>query len=116
MEKRLYRSRASRTFAGVCGGLGQYLNMDPTVVRVLWVLLSVFTSGFPGLILYIILACVIPEEPEGYQGYAPPPYPPYPPYQQGQPPYQQPPYPPPPYQPPPPPEQPPQPPEQPPED
>ena len=109
MEKKLYRSRTSRTFAGVCGGLGQYLNMDPTLVRVLWVLLSLFAAGFPGLILYIVLACVIPEEPEGYQGYAQPPYPPYqqpyppPPYQQ--PPYQPPP-PPPEQQPPPPPGQP----------
>jgi len=87
MEKRLYRSRTNRTISGVCGGLGQYLNMDPTVVRVLWVVLSLFTTGFPGLILYIILACVIPEEPEGFQGYAQP-YPPYPPYP-GQSPYPQ---------------------------
>ena len=126
MEKRLYRSRTNRTFAGVCGGLGLYLNIDPTLVRVLWVVLSLFTTGFPGLIVYIILACVVPEEPQWAEGYGPPPNQPYqqgqPPYQQA--PYQQPPYPPqyqqPQYQSPPPPpvaEQPPEaPPENPPED
>ena len=112
MEKKLYRSRTSRTFAGVCGGLGAYLNIDPTLVRVLWVLITVFSAGFPGLVVYIVMACVIPEEPEGFEGYAQPyeaPYQPQPPYQA--PPYQAPPPPyeaPPPYQPPAPPENPPE--------
>ena len=77
MEKKLYRSRTNKTFSGVCGGLGEYLNMDPTLVRVLWVLISVFVAGFPGLIAYVVMAAVIPEapeQPEGWQQpYTPPP-------------------------------------------
>ena len=83
MQKKLYRSRTNKTFSGVCGGLGEYLNIDPTLVRVLWVLLSIFAAGFPGLIAYIVMACVIPEAPEQpedwqqpyQQPYAPPPPP-----------------------------------------
>ena len=84
MEKKLYRSRTNRTFSGVCGGLGKYLNIDATIVRVLWVIISVFTAGFTGLIVYLILMAVIPEEPEGYEDvppyqapYQPPEPPPY---------------------------------------
>jgi len=64
MPKKLYRSRTNKSLSGVCGGLGEYLNVDPTLVRVLWVLLALFSAGFPGLIVYIIMACVIPEAPE----------------------------------------------------
>ena len=78
MQKKLCRSRTNKTFSGVCGGLGEYLNIDPTIVRVLWVILSLFSAGFPGLIVYIVLAIVIPEAPEvpddwQQQPYAPPP-------------------------------------------
>ena len=58
--KRLYRSRRDRQIAGVCGGLGEYFNVDPTLIRILWVLLTL-TIG-TGLMLYIILAIIIPEE------------------------------------------------------
>ena len=64
MEKKLNRTRSGRMIAGVCGGLAAYLNIDPTIVRVLWAVLSLFSAGFPGLILYIVLAIVIPEEQE----------------------------------------------------
>jgi len=81
MQKKLYRSRTNKSFSGVCGGLGEYLNVDPTLVSVLWVVASLFMAGFPGLIAYIIVACVIPEAPEQpeawqqpyQQPYAPPP-------------------------------------------
>ena len=63
MDKKLYRSRNSKMLAGVCGGLADYLNMDPTLVRVLYALLSFFSAAFPGIIVYIILALIIPEEP-----------------------------------------------------
>ena len=89
MQKRLYRSRTNKTFSGVCGGLGEYLNIDPTLVRVLWVVASLFMAGFPGLIVYIVLACVIPEAPEQPEAWQQPPY---------QQPYQQQPYAPPPAQ------------------
>lgn len=63
MEKKLYRSRTNKTFAGVCGGLGDYLNIDATLIRVLWALLS-FVSVGTGLVVYIVMACIIPEAPE----------------------------------------------------
>ena len=59
--KRLYRSRKDRMIAGVCGGLGDYFNIDPTLVRLLVVILAL--AGGPGLLAYIILAIVVPEEP-----------------------------------------------------
>lgn len=59
--KRLYRSVTDRQIAGVCGGIGAYLGVDSTVVRLIFVLLAI--TGGPGLLLYIILALVIPEQP-----------------------------------------------------
>jgi phage shock protein PspC (stress-responsive transcriptional regulator) len=59
--KRLYRSRTDRQLAGVCGGLADYLGLDPSIVRVAFVVLALL--GGPGLLLYIILALVVPEEP-----------------------------------------------------
>jgi phage shock protein PspC (stress-responsive transcriptional regulator) len=49
--------------AGVCGGLAQWLGWDPTAVRILYVLLSIFSAAFPGILVYIILALVMPAEP-----------------------------------------------------
>jgi phage shock protein C len=59
--KRLYRSRSNRMLFGVCGGLGEYLNVDPTVIRLIFVL--AFLPGGPGLIAYLALALLVPEEP-----------------------------------------------------
>lgn len=56
---RLYRSTTDKVIGGVCGGLGDYLNIDPVVVRILFVLLAVF--GGSGVLVYIILWIVIPE-------------------------------------------------------
>ena len=61
MQKKLYRSVTDRKLAGVCGGVASYLNMDPTVIRVLWAVISLF--AFVGVIAYIICAFLIPEEP-----------------------------------------------------
>lgn len=58
--KRLYKSRTDRMICGVCGGLAEYLNMDPTIVRIIMVLVGL--SG-GGLIAYLIAAIVIPEKP-----------------------------------------------------
>lgn len=60
--KRLYRSRSERIIGGVCGGVATYLNMDPAVVRILF-LISFFAFGFGGL-LYIAALVIIPEEPK----------------------------------------------------
>ena len=59
-SKRLYRSRIDRMIAGVCGGLAKYFDIDPTIVRVLFVV-SIFIGG-GGIIAYIILWIVVPEE------------------------------------------------------
>ena len=61
--KKLYRSRTDRMISGVCGGLGKYLGIDPTLIRLVFVLLLLFGVG-SGLILYIILMFIVPEEPE----------------------------------------------------
>jgi phage shock protein PspC (stress-responsive transcriptional regulator) len=60
--RRLMRSSQDRMLAGVCGGLAAYLNLDPTLVRVAYVVLSLFTVFFPGFLLYIILALIVPSE------------------------------------------------------
>lgn len=56
--KRLYKSRDNRMISGVCGGIGEYLNIDPTVIRLLAILLGMTGSG---IIAYIIGAIIIPE-------------------------------------------------------
>ncbi|CUT04293.1 PspC domain-containing protein, partial [Candidatus Kryptobacter tengchongensis] len=60
--KRLFRSRKNRMIFGVCGGLGEYLNTDPTVVRILWVILAISSLGI-AVLLYLIMAIIVPEEP-----------------------------------------------------
>lgn len=61
MEKKLLRSR-NQMIGGVCAGLANYFNFDPTLVRVAYVLLSVLSAGFPGALVYIILWLVMPME------------------------------------------------------
>jgi phage shock protein C len=60
--RRLYRSRTERMIAGVCGGIAEYSNLDPTLVRVLFILLA-FVTGGAMLLAYPILWLVVPEEP-----------------------------------------------------
>ena len=57
----LRRSVMDRQIAGVCGGLGEYFGIDTTAVRVAYVLLSIFSAGFPGMLVYVILWLLIPE-------------------------------------------------------
>jgi phage shock protein C len=61
VQKRLTRSK-EKMVAGVLAGIADYLNMDPTIVRVLYVVLSIASIGFPGLIAYLIMWVIIPEE------------------------------------------------------
>lgn len=61
MEKKLYRSNKDKKLAGVCGGLAEYLGMDASIIRVIWVLLALFAGC--GLLAYIVCALVIPEYP-----------------------------------------------------
>lgn len=59
-ERRLTRSSRHKMIAGVCGGLAEYFGLDPTVVRVAYVLISVVSVAFPGILAYIILMFVMP--------------------------------------------------------
>lgn len=63
MEKRLYRSRTDRVLSGVCAGFGHYFNLDPVLFRVLAVILGFMSFGTL-LLLYLVLALIIPLEPE----------------------------------------------------
>ncbi|MGH9456715.1 MAG: PspC domain-containing protein [Thermoanaerobaculia bacterium] len=57
----LHRSRRYRIIAGVCGGIAEWLGWSPTVTRVLYVLVSILSAGFPGVIVYILLWILMPE-------------------------------------------------------
>ena len=60
-KKRLYRSQSERMIAGVCGGLADYFDIDPTLVRLLFVLL--FFLGGNGILIYLIMLILVPSEP-----------------------------------------------------
>jgi phage shock protein C len=59
--KRLYRSTKDRMLGGVCAGLGEHLDVDPTVIRLVWVILTAVSMG-TGIIVYILAWIIIPEE------------------------------------------------------
>lgn len=66
MKKKLYRNTNNKMISGVCSGLADFLNVDATIIRLIWAICTVFTAAFPGLILYVIFAIVIPESPDVY--------------------------------------------------
>lgn len=59
-KKKLVRS-TNKVLAGICGGIAEYFDMDPTLVRVIYAALTIFTTGFPGVILYLIMLLIVPE-------------------------------------------------------
>ena len=61
MEKKLYKSETNKMLAGVCGGIAEYFNIDPTLVRLGWVVFSLL--GGSGLLAYIIAAIIMPDRP-----------------------------------------------------
>jgi phage shock protein C len=61
MDKRLHRSSSDKKIAGVCGGIAAYLGWDPTLVRLLWILLTL--AGGSGILIYLILWVVMPDTP-----------------------------------------------------
>lgn len=63
MTRKLYRSRTDKKLLGVLGGVAKYFNIDATILRIIYVLLSIFVIGCP-IIIYLIAALIIPEEPE----------------------------------------------------
>ncbi|MDQ6891501.1 MAG: PspC domain-containing protein [Acidobacteriota bacterium] len=60
-RRRLARSSRHRMIAGVCGGIAEYLGVDVTVIRVLYILVSIISAAFPGILAYIILMFVMPR-------------------------------------------------------
>ena len=61
MQKRLYKINYGKMVSGVCGGIAEYLNLDPTLVRIAWVILSLATA-FSGVLIYIIAALIMPSK------------------------------------------------------
>lgn len=59
-EKKLRRSRKNKMIAGVVGGLAEYFDLDITVLRIVYVLVSLFSAAFPGIIVYLILWVIMP--------------------------------------------------------
>jgi phage shock protein C len=60
-SQKLYRSRADRKLAGVCGGIGEYFGIDPVLVRLLWIVFTLAGGG--GVVAYLIAWLIVPEEP-----------------------------------------------------
>lgn len=63
MTKRLYRSKRNRMISGVCGGLSEYLRIDPTLIRIAWILFGAFGAG---IIAYIVAAIIIPDQKDEF--------------------------------------------------
>lgn len=61
MNRKLYRSSSNKKLAGVCGGIAEYFNIDPTIIRLIWALFTLFAGS--GLLAYIVCALIIPESP-----------------------------------------------------
>ena len=61
MEKKLYKSDSNKKICGVCGGIAEYFDMDPTVIRLIWVLAVLFAGC--GILAYIIAAIIMPKKP-----------------------------------------------------
>ena len=61
MKKRLTLSETDKKIAGVCGGLAEYFDLDPAIVRIAYAALTIFSAGFPGVLLYIVMAFAIPR-------------------------------------------------------
>ena len=61
--RKLYRSRTDRKLGGVCGGLAEYFNLDPTLLRVLFIVLAVL--GGSGIIIYLAMWILVPNQPQG---------------------------------------------------
>ncbi len=62
--KKLYKKTSEKKICGVCAGLADYLNIDVTVVRLIYALLALVSASFPGLLVYIIMALILPDENE----------------------------------------------------
>lgn len=61
-NKKLYKSSTDKKLCGVCAGIANFFNIDPTIIRVVFAIAAIFTTGFPFTLLYIILAFILPED------------------------------------------------------
>lgn len=62
-NKKLYRSDTNKVFAGILGGIGEYFDIDPTILRLGYVLFTIMTGVFPAIVGYIIAMCIVPKKP-----------------------------------------------------
>lgn len=60
--RKVYRSEENKIFAGIIGGLGEHFDIDPTLLRLIWLLILIFTGVIPGLIVYIVAVFVVPKK------------------------------------------------------
>ena len=61
--KKLFRSNTDKRLCGVCGGIAEYFELDSTIIRILWVVLTLFSTVFPGVLAYFICALIVPKQP-----------------------------------------------------
>ena len=61
-KKKLYRSKDNSIFAGIIGGLGEYFEIDPALLRLLWLFILIFTGFVPGILVYIFAILIIPKK------------------------------------------------------
>ena len=62
--KKLYRSKDNKILCGVIGGIGEYVDVDPVILRIVWIITTTFTGFAPGIIAYVLTCVVIPEKPQ----------------------------------------------------
>ncbi len=63
--KRMHRSRSDKRLLGVLGGVADYTGLDPSLIRIVYVIVTILTGFFPGILLYLVMALVVPREPKG---------------------------------------------------
>lgn len=63
MTKRLYKSNTNKIFAGVIGGIGEYFDIDPTLLRLAYILVAILTAVFPAVLGYLVACIIVPQKP-----------------------------------------------------
>lgn len=61
-KKTLYRSDTNKVFAGICGGLSEYADIDPVVIRLIWTVIVMITGFFPGVLAYVVAIFIVPRK------------------------------------------------------
>ncbi|HET9174325.1 MAG TPA: PspC domain-containing protein [Candidatus Saccharimonadales bacterium] len=63
--KHLYRSRTDTVVSGVCAGIAEYLHVDPTIIRLAWIIVTILTGILPGVFVYLLAVALVPKKPDG---------------------------------------------------